>query len=128
VPPLARRREKGTGELRAHQSVKYGQGVDIDTTEDVSIARGVAISDGVLILTHDHDPYDLKRKHSSPLHIGRGAWIGARAIILASCDRIGDKAVVGAGSVVTHDIPDGEVWAGNPARQIRKDARDGTVR
>lgn len=114
-----RRREKGTGKLRAHPSVAYGRGVDIDITSDVTIQADAVISEDVLILTHDHDPNDITCKHCSPLTIGAGAWIGARAIILAACSSIGAGAVVGAGSVVTHDIAAGQVWAGNPARQIR---------
>jgi acetyltransferase-like isoleucine patch superfamily enzyme len=39
-------------------------------------------------------------------------------MILASCSSIGDRAVVGAGAVVTHDVPAREIWAGVPARRI----------
>ena len=46
------------------------------------------------------------------------AEIGARSIILASCTHVGAGAVIGAGSVVTHDVPAGERWAGNPARPL----------
>jgi acetyltransferase-like isoleucine patch superfamily enzyme len=45
-------------------------------------------------------------------------WIGANATILPGCTRIGVGAVVGAGSVVTHDVGDFEIVAGNPARPI----------
>lgn len=51
--------------------------------------------------------------------IGHGAWIGANSLILPGCTRIGIGAVVGAGSVVTHDVPDFAVVAGNPARELR---------
>lgn len=47
------------------------------------------------------------------------AWIGANVVILPGCTRIGLGAVIGAGSVVTHDVGDFEVVAGNPARLIR---------
>ncbi len=55
-----------------------------------------------------------------PLVIGDDAWIGANAIVLPGCGRIGRGAVVGAGSVVTRDVPDFAVVAGNPARLIRE--------
>jgi acetyltransferase-like isoleucine patch superfamily enzyme len=55
-----------------------------------------------------------------PLLIGDDAWIGANAIVLPGCSRIGRGAVVGAGSVVTRDVPDFAVVAGNPARVIRE--------
>lgn len=54
-----------------------------------------------------------------PVYIKEGAFIGAQSIILKGVT-IGKRSVVGAGSVVTKSIPDGEVWGGNPARFIRK--------
>lgn len=52
--------------------------------------------------------------------IGYGSWIGRGVTILGKVNRIGKHVVIGAGSVVTKDIPDYEVWSGNPARFIRK--------
>lgn len=54
-----------------------------------------------------------------PVVIGKRVFIGANVTILKGVT-IGDEAVVGAGSIVTKDIPAGEIWAGNPARFIRK--------
>lgn len=56
---------------------------------------------------------------SAPIHIGEGSFIGAGCMILKGVT-IGKHSIVGAGSVVTKDIPDDEIWAGNPARFIRK--------
>ena len=53
------------------------------------------------------------------LEIGADAWIGARALILPGCRRIGRGAVIAAGAVVTRDVPDYAVVGGNPARHIR---------
>lgn len=55
----------------------------------------------------------------NPVVIKNGVFIGANSIILKGVT-IGEKAIVGAGSVVTRSIPDGEIWAGNPAKFIRK--------
>jgi maltose O-acetyltransferase len=52
------------------------------------------------------------------IDIGSDVWVGGGAIILAGV-RIGSRAVIGAGSVVTRDIPDGVFAAGNPCRVIR---------
>ncbi len=51
--------------------------------------------------------------------IGHDAWIGESAIVTPGCDRIGIGAVVGAGAVVTRDVPDFAIVAGNPAKIIR---------
>ena len=53
------------------------------------------------------------------LSIGHDAWLGERAIVAPGCKRIGLGAVVGAGSVVTTDVPDFAIVGGNPARLIR---------
>lgn len=54
----------------------------------------------------------------TPCVIGHEVWIGADAIILPGCQRIGNGAVIGAGSIVTRDIDDFSIVAGNPARVI----------
>ncbi|AZV55533.1 acyltransferase [Clostridium sp. AWRP] len=56
---------------------------------------------------------------SAPIRIKRGAFIGACSIVLKGVT-IGEKSIVGAGSVVTKSIPDGEIWGGAPAKFIRK--------
>lgn len=54
-----------------------------------------------------------------PVHIGKYVFIGGNCLILKGVT-IGDGAVIGAGSVVTKSVPSGEIWAGNPAKFIRK--------
>lgn len=53
------------------------------------------------------------------MHIGKNCWIGANAVILPGVT-IGDNTVVGAGSVVTKDLPDNVVAVGNPCRILRE--------
>ena len=55
----------------------------------------------------------------SGLEIGDYAWIGANAIVLPSVSRIGNNSIIGAGGVVTQDIPDNALVVGNPAFVIR---------
>ena len=52
------------------------------------------------------------------IKIGNNCFIGCRSILLPGVT-IGDNSIIGAGSVVTKDVPSGEVWAGNPARFIK---------
>ena len=56
---------------------------------------------------------------SKPIRVCEGAFIGACSIILKGVT-IGRHSIIGAGSVVTKDVPDGEIWAGNPAQFIRR--------
>lgn len=51
-------------------------------------------------------------------HIGSDVWIGANSIIKSGIN-IGNGVIIGAGSVVTHDVPDFEIWAGCPAKKIK---------
>jgi len=57
--------------------------------------------------------------HRSELVVGNDVWVGQNAIILARVRRIGDGAVIGAGAVVTKDVPDYAIVAGNPAKIIK---------
>jgi len=85
----------------------------------VEIGAGTQIGPGVQILTADHprDPALRARQLESgrPIRIGTNVWIGGGALILPGVT-IGDDAIVGAGSVVTRDVPSGATVMGNPAR------------
>ena len=59
-----------------------------------------------------------KHEYGKPVDIGADVWVGGGAIILPGV-RIGDRAVIGAGSVVTRDVPAGVFAAGNPCRVVR---------
>jgi len=77
----------------------------------------------VLTGTHDVSKRDLERQNSAPgqgrdVFIGRGAWIATNATILGPCT-IGRNAVIGAGSVVTANVPDNSFYAGIPAVLIK---------
>lgn len=64
-----------------------------------------------------------KQEYGKPIDIGSDVWVGGGALILPGV-RIGSRTVIGAGSVVTRDIPDGVFAAGNPCRVIREIAED----
>jgi len=60
-----------------------------------------------------------KQEYGKPIEIGSDVWVGGGALILPGV-RIGSKTVIGAGSVVARDIPEGVFAAGNPCRIIRE--------
>ncbi|RYH60416.1 MAG: sugar O-acetyltransferase [Alcaligenaceae bacterium] len=85
----------------------------------VSIGDKTQIGPNVQILTADHprDPVEREAglENGKPITIGRNVWIGGGAILLPGIT-VGDDAVIGAGSVVTRDVPAGATVIGNPAR------------
>jgi maltose O-acetyltransferase len=92
--------------------------VILDVVE-VTIGKGTQIGPAVQIYTADHPRDPIQRQagleFGRPVHIGCNVWIGGGAIILPGTT-IGDNAVIGAGSVVTRDVPAGATVIGNPAR------------
>jgi acetyltransferase-like isoleucine patch superfamily enzyme len=108
----------GRLEIGARTFVNYG--CSIAAHERISIGRNCLIGPYVNIIDNQyHSLLDrMTRPPSSPVVIGDNVWIGTRAIILPGVT-IGDHAVIGAGAVVTHDVPARSVAAGNPARVLR---------
>jgi len=89
----------------------------------VFIPTGVVIESDVFVgsnvsFTNDKYPKVKGNWKLLPIRVKRGASIGANSVIVAGVT-IGENALVGAGSVVTKDVPDNAVVAGNPARIIR---------
>ena len=88
----------------------------------VQIGDYTLFGPGVQIYTPMH-PFnaELRRReeYGKPVTIGSDVWVGGGALILPDV-RIGSHAVIGAGSVVTRNIPDGVFAAGNPCRVIRE--------
>ena len=111
----------GHGRLVIGDRAFINYGVDIAATGLVSIGADCLIGTHVSII--DSGFHDVIERHRmpapKPVIIGDNVWIGNRAIILPGVT-IGDGAVVGAGSVVVHDVPARSVVAGNPARVVRE--------
>jgi maltose O-acetyltransferase len=88
----------------------------------VRIGAFTLFGPAVQIYTAMH-PFDATQRRREefgrPVEIGADVWVGGGAIILPGV-RIGSRAVIGAGSVVTRDVPDGVLAAGNPCRVVRE--------
>ena len=90
----------------------------------VEIGSRVKLGPAVQLLAVSH-PLDAAQRalgleYGEPIVLGDDVWIGGGAIVLGGIT-IGDRAVVGAGSVVTRDVPDDAIVAGNPARMLTPD-------
>jgi acetyltransferase-like isoleucine patch superfamily enzyme len=115
--------------LSIHAGIRIGNRVLINVESYLSGEGGLTIDDDVLLGPHVkllsaghgiHNEDVLISKNSithAPIHIHRGAWIGAGAIVLQGV-AIGEGAVVAAGAVVTQDVPARMVVAGVPARVL----------
>jgi acetyltransferase-like isoleucine patch superfamily enzyme len=100
--------------------------VSIVCSTQISIGRHCNFGGNVCIWDTDFHPlgWKARRENSAeattkPISVGDDVFIGANSIVLKGVE-IGDRSVIGAGSVVSKSIPPDEVWAGNPARFIRK--------
>lgn len=109
--------------------------VSISCRERVTIGDHVMLGGGVKIM--DSDAHSLNYENRAqggkadvplcrPVCIREHAFVGANSMILKGVT-IGARAVIGAGSVVTKDVPDGEIWAGNPAKRIHSEHTENTA-
>ena len=101
-------------------------GSSISVAQEVTIGSEVLIGSGVLIMDNDMHQLDpINRRYSTenianaPVHIGDKVFIGARSIVLKGV-QIGNGSVIGAGSVVSSDIPSMCIAVGNPARVVKR--------
>lgn len=109
--------------------VFLGKNVHIarSVTFDYGYARHITIEDGVTLVGGCmicHDASSFRRlgvTWVAPVKVCRGAYVGARSILLPGVT-VGEEAVVAAGSVVTRDVPPGVVVAGVPARRVETTA------
>lgn len=121
------------------QGAYIGNGKDIFIGDNVGLGKNfkllqrrlviddyLMMGEDVLFLGggHKHDKIDIPMSKQgsfgkTPLHISSDVWIGARVIVLPGCRHIGHGAIIGACAVVTKDVPDYAIVAGNPAKVVK---------
>lgn len=100
-------------------------GNDVTVKSGVQLWDGVTLEDNVFVGPNVTFTNDLLPRSKNPdwklskTVVKKGASIGANATIICGIT-IGEGAMIGAGSVVTKDVPAGEIWVGNPAKFLRK--------
>ena len=122
---IDREHQQLSGSIKIGSHVFISHDVLLDYTEHLTIGNDVWILQGTHVITHHHDIAELRRTGINPtsqseLVIEDRAYIGSNVTILPSCHRIGKNAIIGAGAVVTHDVPSNTLVAGNPARVIKE--------
>lgn len=100
----------------------------VDDTH-IYVGDNTMIAPNVILASAAHplDPEERRKgyQYNQPVHIGKNCWLGAGVIVVPGVS-IGDDTVIGAGSVVTKDIPSGVVAVGNPCRVIKEVKREET--
>ena len=100
----------------------------VDDTH-IYVGDNTMIAPNVILASAAHplDPEERRKgyQYNQPVHIGKNCWLGAGVIVVPGVS-IGDDTVIGAGSVVTKDIPSGVVAVGNPCRVIKEIKREET--
>lgn len=117
IPPLT----IDTGNVSFGDNCMINSDVKFIDMGGITIGNNVGISMGTILCSDNHpcNPLTLNEwvDIKEPIVIEDDVWIGANCTILGNVT-IGKGAIIGAGSVVTKNVPAGEVWAGNPARFI----------
>ena len=99
--------------------ISFGAKLDKTNGKGIRIGDESFVASGAMILSHDF----CRGKHADTI-IGKQCFIGVNSVILPGVS-IGDNCIVGAGAVVTKDVPANSVVAGNPAKIIKQDVRTG---
>lgn len=127
--------DSGECTIKAPAIIEYG--INTTIAEDVFINFGLTILDicpvtigarsmlgpncQILTAGHPVNDHEMRRggwENGSPVHIGEDVWLGGGVTVVGGVS-IGDRAVIGAGAVVTRDIPADSIAVGNPARVIK---------
>src|SRR5450830_266701 len=118
IPPFY---STGGTDIRIGRNVFINQNCTMYDLAGLDIGDDVMIGPNVSIITSGH-PISPSQRHTAviakPIRIERNVWIGAGATIIGGVT-IGENSVVGAGSVVTRDVPSNTLVGGNPAKVIR---------
>lgn len=106
-------------EIHLGNNVFINEGSIIFCLKNVDIGNNVLIGHEVFIIDTDYHGLDGNKAKNEPIIIGDNVWIGARSMVLKGVN-IGENSIIGAYSLVNKNIPKNSIFAGNPAKFIRK--------
>lgn len=115
----------GSGKVRIGKNVLIGDFTYIMAHEKIEIGNNTKIASFCFVVDFNHKHGDKEKNlveqgyKTNPIKIGENVWVGTHVIILPGVT-VGDRAIIGAGSVVTKSIPAGSIAVGNPAKVIKK--------
>ncbi len=108
----------GPGRIRLGDRVFVNCGTVLIAVREIVVGDDVAFANEVYVMDSNSHGLEGGEQVTAPVRIGDGSWLGARAMVLPGVT-IGKRVVVAAGAVVTRDVPDDVLVAGNPARVVR---------
>ena len=114
--------DKLNGSISLGNYILISPGTSIRSAESIDIGDSTMIASDVVITDSDwHGIYDRTDYVATPkpVKIHKNVWIGEKSIILKGT-QIGENSIIGAGSVVHGDIPPNSIYAGNPAKEVKK--------
>ncbi len=115
----------GSGKVHIGENVLVDDSTFIMAHEKIEIGKNTTIAAFCFITDFNHSYKNgsvsvLEQGYETkPISIGKNVWIGTHCIVLPGI-KIGDGSIIGAGSVVTHDVPENSIAVGNPARIVKK--------
>ena len=111
--------------IRIGEEVYFCNRCSLIAGGNITIGDKTLVSSDVVIVSHNHGmnpesetPYKDQPIQCNDVEIGSNVWLGEKSMILSGV-KIGDGAIVGAGSIVTKDVPAYTIVVGNPARRIK---------
>jgi len=110
------------GRIEIGDYVLITPGVRISSSTEIRIGRGTMLASNVYLTDSDwHGTYNRTQEmgQTAPIILGENVWVGDSAIICKGVT-VGDNSIIGAGSVVTKDIPANVIAAGNPAKVVKE--------
>jgi acetyltransferase-like isoleucine patch superfamily enzyme len=108
----------GWGRMSIGDRVFINSGSVVFSVVEVTIGNDVALANETYLMDSDSHGVEGRPVKEAPIRIGDGTWVGARAIILPGVT-IGSRCLIAAGAVVSKDVPDDTLVAGNPATVVR---------